>query len=92
MIEAARFYETRRAGLGDQFLDCLTAGLTQIQRHPCAWRKIRGEVRRRLLKRFPYGIIYVPGSQVIHVVTIMHLSREPDYWMGRLSDLPGESQ
>jgi hypothetical protein len=52
------------------------------------WRRIRGDVRRFLVKTFPYGIVYAPFEHEIFLLAIMHLRREPDYWLGRLNDLP----
>jgi toxin ParE1/3/4 len=40
-------------------------------------------VRRCLLNRFPYGIIYSPESDVIFILAIMNLHRHPDYWKNR---------
>jgi len=88
LIEAAQFYEARRTGLGDQFLDAVESALGQIQRHPLLWRRVRGDLRRYLLRRFPYGIIYHASAEGIFVLVIMHLSREPDYWLGRITDIP----
>lgn len=89
VTEAAEVYETGRAGLGGAFLGEFESALRQIQRHPLMWRRVRGELRRYLLRRFPYGIIYHAAGERIFVVVVMHLSREPDYWLGRIADIPG---
>jgi plasmid stabilization system protein ParE len=88
VTEAAEFFETQRTGLGSGFVDEFEAGLRQIQRHPFMWRRVRGELRRYLLRRFPYGIIYHASAERIFVLVVMHLSREPDYWLGRIADIP----
>lgn len=49
---------------------------------------MRGDIRRFLVKTFPYGIVYAPVENDIFVLAIMHFKREPDYWLGRLADLP----
>ncbi len=51
------------------------------------WRRVRGELRRYLLRRFPYGIIYHAATERIFVLVVMHLRREPDYWLGRIVDI-----
>ena len=44
------------------------------------------EIRRAILKRFPYGIIdqVLPDESI--VLAVMHLSRRPDFWINRLEE------
>jgi toxin ParE1/3/4 len=52
---------------------------------------ILGEIRRRVLRRFPYVIYYRlerEGSLVV-VYAVMHCSREPGVWMHRVSGVTG---
>jgi hypothetical protein len=52
--------------------------------HPNAWRSLGASYRRKLLKQFPYGLVYhQPEPGWIEVVAVMHLHREPDYWRKR---------
>ena len=45
------------------------------------------EIRRYLLKQFPYSIYYrwEPEQNRISIYAVMHFSRRPDYWRHRLS-------
>src|SRR5207253_486223 len=61
--EAAQWYDGRQAGLGDAFLSALSVGLEAIELHPTRCARVsnvlaRREVRRFLLKRFPYKVIF----------------------------------
>ena len=85
---AAIYYEEQSAGLGFRFVDAIESGFRQVERSPITWRCIRGDIRRFLVKAFPFGIVYAPIEDEIFVLAIMHLKREPDYWLGRLRDLP----
>ena len=85
---AAAYYEEQSAGFGFRFVDAIESGLRQIERSPTTWRCIRNDIRRFLVKTFPFGIVYAPVEGEIFVLAIMHLKREPDYWLGRLHDLP----
>jgi|SRR5699024_9585830 len=41
--------------------------------------------KRIILQRFPYSIVYkIYREKVIVVYAVMHMSRKPDYWKGRL--------
>jgi hypothetical protein len=42
-------------------------------------------IRRCLVKRFPYGILYGIDVDKIFVVAIMHLHRKPGYWLSRIN-------
>jgi hypothetical protein len=55
---AALWYEERRAGLGDDFLDEFGRPLRRIVAVPQRWRKIRGVNRKLNFHRFPYAIVY----------------------------------
>lgn len=83
LLDAATWYEQHRERLGQEFLDAVDAALEAIaeqpQRHPVVHR----DVRRSLLKRFPFGVFYKVGEEEIVVVAIMHASRDPKRWKGR---------
>lgn len=78
--DAALWYERQRAGLGADFLLTLEAEFSSIIRNPFISTEQRLGYRRRILKRFPYGIIYQIENQNIVVVAIWHFSRKPWNW------------
>jgi len=86
--KAALYYEDGSPGLGVRFADAIESGLRQIERSPVTWRRIRGDIRRFLVKTFPFGIVYAYRNEEVVVLAIMHVRREPDYWLGRLTSLP----
>jgi len=58
--------------------------LEAIQHNLETWRHLDEKYQRKLLKQFPYGVIYhQPETDCIEIVAVMHLNREPDYWRGR---------
>ena len=83
MREAAAFYEERAKGLGLAFLNEVEHAVTSILEHPNAGTVVGPDVRRRLVRRFPYGVLYRIESEGIVVVAIMHLKRKPGYWKRR---------
>jgi plasmid stabilization system protein ParE len=83
LSEAYGWYEDQRTGLGDEFLLCVDACLLGIQRHPESSPVVHREVRRALLKRFPYGVFYLLGEGGISVVGVFHQSRDPRKWTAR---------
>lgn len=85
MYEAARYYESQASGLGIDFLSELEQAVTSITNSPMTWPKIEGELRRRLIQRFPFGILYYIESEEIVIVAVSHLRRRPGYWKKRIS-------
>jgi hypothetical protein len=53
--EAAQYYDLEEPGLGVAFLEEVDRCLQSIQAAPEAGAILRGTIRRRLLRRFPYG-------------------------------------
>jgi plasmid stabilization system protein ParE len=81
--DAALYYERKSPGLGVSFLDDIERYIEAIVKHPNAGTKVRGQVRRRILRRFPYGILYSVEADGIRILAIMNLKRRPTYWVGR---------
>jgi plasmid stabilization system protein ParE len=76
-------YECREAGLGYEFsLEVLTA-IHNIVTHPSAWPVIEDDVRRCLVNRFPFGVLYSLEPTSILVLAVMHHRRRPGYWKNR---------
>ncbi len=88
LTEAAQYYESRRPGLGSDFLAEVERALDQILTNPEASRKIGGRVRRKSLWRFPYNLIYAVSPERIRIVAFAHQKRRPFYWRKRLKDIP----
>jgi plasmid stabilization system protein ParE len=82
--DAFVWYETQSYGLGTQFLDDFDRAVRRIVAYPLASSETGDGLRRCLLSRFPYGIIYGIDSETIIVVAVAHLHREPRYWIDRL--------
>ena len=81
--DAALYYESESPGLGSKFLDEIEDHIDRIVTNPKAGQKVRGEVRRRILRKFPYGILYSVKDRGIRILAIMNLKRKPNYWVGR---------
>ncbi len=58
MYEAAGFYEDRSPGLWRDFLAEVERTIESIVNVPHAGPRISGNIRRRILRRFPFGVLY----------------------------------
>jgi len=83
MFDAAAYYESRVAGLGNTFLDKVESAIADIAESPERWPIIRPDTRRRLIHRFPYGLLYRVDHDEVVVLAVSHLHRRPTYWIGR---------
>jgi len=80
---AIEYYEDQEAGLGYDFSLEVLATIRSIVAHPTAWPVIEEDVRRCLVNRFPFGVLYSLESTGVLVVAVMHHRRRPDYWKVR---------
>lgn len=83
---AVDWYEAREAGLGLDFAVEVHAAIRLAAAMPEAWSRLSGNVRRVLVNRFPYGVLYEAENTCLRVLAVMHLRREPGYWMTRRSE------
>ena len=79
-----RWYEEQRRGLGSQFLDCVLVCLERVRRSPELHERVRGDLRRALVRRFPYAVFYELVGPTVTVYGIVHTAREPAKWQSRL--------
>ena len=74
--EGRSWYESRRAGLGDEFLDEIRRAVRLLEEDPERRPFYYRDFRRLLTRRFPYKLFYrVEGDRVI-VFRILHAKRE----------------
>ena len=83
--ESVRWYD-EQASLGRDFLDELDRAVRLIKSHPLAATEIESEIRRCLLHRFPYALIYGIDEETIVVIAVAHLHRKPRYWSDRVDE------
>ncbi|MFZ3122095.1 MAG: type II toxin-antitoxin system RelE/ParE family toxin [Thermodesulfovibrionales bacterium] len=84
MLEAARYYESQATYLGIDFLSEIERDVNSIAELPMTWPVIESELRRRLVRRFPLGILYRIEPEEIVIVAVAHLRRKPGYWRERI--------
>lgn len=88
ILEAANWYDTQRAGLGDEFVEEVLAvfdglavnPLLHCRRHPTK------NIRWRYPERFPYRVIYdvVEAEHLVVVAAVIHAARHDRVWRRRV--------
>jgi hypothetical protein len=82
--EAVAYYNGQQFGLGEEFAIEVSRAGDRILAHPHAWQQLEDGARRCRLNRFPYGLVYVVEDELILVLAVMFLRRDPTYWRDRL--------
>jgi len=88
------WYEERAENLGTEFLVEVDRAIETVRESPAVWpfRDERRSIRRYLVHRFPYGVIYRIREDTVQVLAVMNLRRHPDYWRGRVGYWNGEDR
>jgi plasmid stabilization system protein ParE len=81
---AVPHYKQQQAGLGRRFIANAEAALNNIHDAPTRWPELAADVRRHLMRVFPYAVLYAIEPDRILVLAVMHCHREPSYWRNRV--------
>ena len=80
---AFQWYQERSDEAARAFLAELDRAIAQIEEAPGRWPSYLDEIRRFVLRRFPYAVVYREGEEVVRVIAVTHARRRPGYWQGR---------
>lgn len=77
-------YESCSVGLGGDFIDEFERQVLTIAAMPTRWMLLRGNLRRSLMRRFPYVILFrIIGDDLIRVTVVKHEKRHPAFGLRR---------
>ncbi|BAY59250.1 hypothetical protein NIES2135_61270 (plasmid) [Leptolyngbya boryana NIES-2135] len=78
------WYESKKIGLGREFLTAVDACLQRISRNPRIYQTIYKDYRRAVVRRFPYSILYEETTTEVIVYAVFNSRQDPDKWRDRL--------
>lgn len=81
LAEAAAWYA--RVGHEPRFEQRISDALTRIATGPLQFPVIYDDVRRALVRRYPYAIFFVTETDRVVVLAILHQRRDPARWPSR---------
>jgi toxin ParE1/3/4 len=93
---AAVWYEARRSGLSADLLAEVEQTLELVSSRSATFPRLGGTppdliVRRALLDRFPYALIFLAlPTGDLRVVAFAHAKRRPGYWLWRVHGESGQ--
>lgn len=77
------WYEQEQAGVGREFLDELRATYDRVAEGPLKYPSLRSGIRRALVRRFPYAVYFAVEGEMIVMLAVLHVSRDPGEWQRR---------
>ncbi|HAJ27957.1 MAG TPA: plasmid stabilization protein [Syntrophus sp. (in: bacteria)] len=81
--DATQYYEVEYQGLGKRSRDEVRKAAKRISEYPEAWSVELGDVRKCILHKFPYKLLYSVEKNHIFIIAVAHQHRRPDYWIDR---------
>ena len=81
--EAHAWYEKQRPGLGEEFSERVHEVLNSIATFPEIHQCTYKDVRRAVVRRFPYLILYRIKPSRVRVIAVFHSRRNPAIWQAR---------
>jgi len=84
LLEAALYYENQVDDLGKKFTGEVYRAIARIIDFPLSNQKLTDNIRRKLLKHYPFAVLYSFDGDTVVVIAVMNLKRKPFYWLTRV--------
>jgi hypothetical protein len=87
---AALWFDSQRAGLGDEFWKSVDAILSRIEENPLGFAKSEFatealDLRFAVTRRFNYVIHFLVEANAVQIISVAHAARRPGYWLRRVN-------
>ena len=81
--EAATYYSLRSPVLAASLVEAFDRAVADLADFPEIGAPVRGDLRRKVLRRFPYSVLYRVLANEVRILVFMHHHRRPSYWHHR---------
>ena len=81
---AERWYLDEAPHLLASFEEEINRAFLLISERPELYQTVESAVRRALVRKFPFSVFYRVLPEWIEVIAVVHQSRDPRTWHGRL--------
>lgn len=82
--EAFDYYDARRVGLGAEFVAEVQRVFDRIAANPFIHQIELEDIRKAVVRRFPYCVFYRPQADRVEILAVFHTSRDPAEWQERV--------
>ena len=84
LAEARQWYSHQRKDLDLEFMQCIDDALSRVVKNPHLFPIVYRNLRRAVIRRFPFAVFYEVTPNEIEVFAIFHSRRDPDTWKSRV--------
>lgn len=85
LLNEIGYLEQRGRGLGRRFFAEISRAERLIAQFPESAQEIQPGIRKYVLQKFRYSLIYAIEEDGVLILAVAHHSRRPGYWVGRSS-------
>lgn len=82
--KATIYFETKREGLGQRFLEEIRRGGLHLASFPESAPEIGPGIRKYVIRKFRFSLIYSVEDDGLLVLAVAHNRRHPEYWVARI--------
>ncbi len=84
LINAAVWYDDRRDGLGDIFVDAVSSKVEEACKTPERFPLVHGDIRQAIVRRFPFVVYFRVVGERVFVLSVFQANRDPKSLWSRL--------
>ena len=77
IIDGFHFYAGKASGLGERFINEVEEVFNYLENYPEHFQVVYNDKRQRLLKKFPYAVIYQIVENKVIVFSVFPLKSDP---------------
>lgn len=85
LAEALDWYAACGPELAQRFLNEVNEIERAAAEHPRAWPEVEPGVRRVVLRKFPFALLYRSSAEGLQILAVAHQRRRPGHWRRRSS-------
>jgi plasmid stabilization system protein ParE len=85
LLKEVAYYSNVRDGLGIKFEDAVESAVKNAVSNPSGGAPSPKGTRSRIVKGFPFSVVFRASDKEILVVALIHHRREPGYWADRIA-------
>ena len=82
---AREWYSHQRKDLDLEFMQCIDDALSRAVDNPRFFPVVYRNLRRAVVRCFPFVIFYEVGADEIQVIAVFHSRRDPEVWKSRVT-------
>jgi toxin ParE1/3/4 len=84
LLKETEYYSIAREGLGIKFAREVERAVRMAVSNPDGGMPFSKGTRRRLVKGFPFSLVYRLSDSEILIIALMHHRKRPGYWADRI--------